>query len=161
MQTVQDGNRQGEAWLDMQVSRKGVLWWNPQTPEQDTLWGSWVELEPDFYQAITAAPIPVDTRALKALKRSPLALDLYSLCCYEAHRVERTGKSRFIPWNSLQKQMGADYESETAARDFGTKCRAALRKIQIVMPSLRLGKVQGGLAILQGSVPAIPKKLSI
>lgn len=157
-QTVQEGSRTGQAWLDMQVSRKGVLWWNPRIPEQDTLWGSWVELEPDFFKAITAAPIPVDTRALKALKRSPLALDLYALCCYEAFRVERTGKARFVPWRALQKQLGADYEGEHAARDFGVKARKALRKIQAVMPSLRLGSEEGGLTVLAGSRPAIPSR---
>ena len=154
-QTVHEGEREGDVWLDMKVSRTGVFWWNPKTPEQGTLWGSWVELGQDFFNAITASPIPVDTRALRALKRSPLALDLYALCCYEAYRVERSGKARFIPWRALQKQMGADYESETAARDFGTKCRAALRKIEAVMPSLRLGKAPGGLSIMASSTPAI------
>jgi hypothetical protein len=160
MQSVQQGDREGGAWLDMQISRKGMLWWNPRAPDQATLWGSWVELERDFFEAITASPVPVDTRALKALKRSPLALDLYALCCYEAYRVEQTGKARFIPWRALQKQMGADYDSDTAARDFGAKCRATLRKIKAVMPSLHLGKMQGGLSIMADSLPAIPRKPS-
>ena len=158
LQTLEDGERAGEAWMNMQVSRKGVLWWNPKSPEQGTLWGSWIELESDFFTAIISAPIPVDTRALKALKRSPLALDLYALCCYESHRVQRTGKSRFIAWGLLMKQLGAEYESENATKEFGRKCRAALRKIQAVMPGLRLGTAPGGLSILSGSVPAIASK---
>jgi hypothetical protein len=155
-QELQDGDRTGEAWMNMQVSRKGVLWWNPRTPEQGALWGSWIELEPEFFEAITAAPIPVDVRALRALKRSPLALDLYALVCHEAFRVQRTGKGRFIPWRSLMQQIGADYETDEAAKEFGRKAKAALRKIQAVMPDLRLGNTRGGLSLLQGSLPAIP-----
>ncbi len=158
VQDVKEADAEGTAWLNMQVSRKGMLWWNPRHPEQGTLWNSWIELEPDFFEAITAAPIPVDTRALRALKRSPLALDLYALVSYEAFRVERSGKARVIPWRALMRQLGADYEGETAARDFGVKCRAALRKVAAVMPALRLGDVRGGLAVLPGSQPAIAAK---
>jgi Plasmid encoded RepA protein len=162
-QTVQEGDAEGNAWLNMQVSRRGVLWWNPRTPQQDTLWNSWVEIERDFFEAITAAPIPVDTRALKALKRSPLALDLYALLCYEAFRVERSGRARFIPWPGVMTQLGANYQSDDAAKNFKQKARAALRKVAAVMPSLILGDCKDGISILPGSSPAIsvrPKVLT-
>ncbi len=48
MQDVQDGANEGSAWLNMQVSRKGVLWWNPRNPALGSLWNSWIELERDF-----------------------------------------------------------------------------------------------------------------
>ncbi len=159
-QPLQEGGKQGDAWLNMEVSRKGVLWWNPRSPEQGTLWNSWVELEQPFFEAITAAPIPTDRRALKVLKRSPLALDLYALCCYEAYRIERTGKTRIIPWRGLMKQLGANYEAggEVAAWEFARNARLALRKIVTVMPSLRLEDVDGGFCIMPGSLPAISRK---
>ena len=156
MQDLREGENEGSAWLNMQISRKGVLWWNPKTPQQGTLWNSWIELERDFFEAITAAPVPVDTRALKALKSSPLALDLYALVCYEAFRVQRTGRTRFISWHSLAKQLGSNYEGENAVKELGRKARAALRKISAVMPSLKLGDIKGGLTVLPGSLPAIP-----
>lgn len=59
----------GKAWLNMEIAPKGELWWSIKDPEQATIWGSWIELGEDFYKAITAAPVPVDIRALKALKR--------------------------------------------------------------------------------------------
>ena len=155
---LSDGRHTGEEVTDLKISNHRVLWWNPKSPGQSTLWQSYVDLTPQFFDAILAAPIPIDIRALRALKRSPLALDLYALACYEAHRVERTGKARVIPWRVLMKQLGADYESENAARDFGVKCRLALRKVAAVMPGLRLGKHRGGLCILHGSSPAIPVK---
>ena len=127
MQDVQDGANEGSAWLNMQVSRKGVLWWNPRSPAQGSLWNSWIELERDFYEAITAAPIPIDVRALRALKRSPLTLDLYALLCYEVYRVEHSGRARFIPWRAVAKQLGADYEGDNAAKELARKARAATR----------------------------------
>ncbi|MBK6599271.1 MAG: hypothetical protein IPG25_15920 [Proteobacteria bacterium] len=155
---LDEGGRRGEAAEFMQVARSYVLWWDSKQPQQGALWGSSVKLDREFFEAITAAPIPVDMRALKALKRSPLALDLYALCSYEAFRLERTGRARVIPWRALMKQLGADYDradKEDAAKDFARNCRLALRKIAAVMPSLKLGNVKGGLAILPGSRPAI------
>jgi hypothetical protein len=155
---MSEGGRVGEAAEFMPVARAYTLWWDSKRPPQGTLWGSSVKLDHEFFQAITAAPVPVDTRALKALKRSPLALDLYALCCYEAYRVQRTGRVRVIPWRALMKQLGASYDREDtqdAAKDFARNCRAALRKISAVMPNLRLGKAKGGLAILSGSTPAV------
>lgn len=89
----------------------------------------------------------VDTRALKALKRSPLTLDLYALCCYESYRVQKTRKPRFIAWRSLMLQLGSDYEGKRAQNDFPKECIKALRKIQAVMPSLRVEIVEGGLEV--------------
>lgn len=151
-------NRAGESVDFMQVAKGYTLWWDTKAPGQSMLWGSSVRLDRDFFEAITANPVPVDMRALKALKRSPLALDLYALCCYEAFRVQKSGRVRFIPWRALMKQLGADYEGENAARDFGVKCRRALAKVAFVMPSLHLGDTKGGLMILAGSKPAIPPK---
>lgn len=156
MQDVQQQGVTGEAWLDMKIAPRGILWWDVKNPEQGTLWKSWIELGESFFEAITSSPIPVDTRALKALKRSPLALDLYALCCYESYRVEKSGKARFIPWRALMMQLGSDYEGERAAHDFAVKCRKALRKIQAVRPSLHLGNEAGGIMILPESTTAIP-----
>lgn len=150
--------RAGEAVEYMQVAKGYTLWWDVKTPHQGDLWGSTVKLDREFFEAITSAPVPVDVRALRALKRSPLALDLYALCCYEAHRVSKSGRSRVIPWRALMRQLGADYEGAHAARDFGVKARAALRKVEAVMPSLVLGKGKAGLAVLPGSLPAISHK---
>lgn len=159
---LQRGAGRGQEVLDLKVSNHRVLWWKPATPDQNTLWESYVDLTQEFFEAVTASPVPVDTRALRALKRSPLALDLYALCCYEAWRIERTGKTRVIPWRALMQQLGAEYQgndSMKAADNFAQKCKAALRKVQTVMPSLKLGNVKGGLAILPTSLPAIPSKL--
>lgn len=144
-QAREEKGRKGEAWLDMQVAPEGILWWDEKQPEQNTLWGSWIELGKQFYNAITAAPVPVDMRALKALKNSPLALDLYSWATYTAFRTQESGQARFIAWKLLHEQLGGDYAN---LKDFGHKARAAFRKVQTVYPELGIEFETGGVKVL-------------
>lgn len=85
------------------VASRVSLWWNPAAPEQPDLFGSFVELLPDFFQAILDRPIPVDLRVLLAL-RSPLALDIYCWLTYRAAYLRRPTE---IPWSALALQFGA------------------------------------------------------
>lgn len=144
-QTRQEKGRKGDAWLDMQVAPEGVLWWDENEPEQSTLWGSWIELGKQFFHAITATPVPVDMRALKALKNSPLALDLYSWATYTAFRTQETGQARFTAWKLLHEQLGGDY---TNLKEFGRNARAAFRKVQAVYPELGIEFEAGGIRVL-------------
>jgi hypothetical protein len=146
---------EGEARVHMNVARKSLLWWDPKRPSQMNLWGSWVELSPEFYQAITASPVPLDMRALRALKRSPLALDLYAWATHKANSVYRKGKSQFIPWAGLAGQFGSDYSNHL---DFKRKAKAALKKIEAVYPGLKLQDAIGGIVVLPSSRPAVAPK---
>ena len=144
IQTLDVGNVQGERRLNMAVADASELWWNPKAPHQPTLWDSWVELGQKFYDAVTSSPVPVDTRALKALKRSPLALDLYAWSTHKALAVARKGKSQFVPWIGLMRQFGSDYSDRD---NFKKKAQQALKKIQAVYPGLRLDDASGGIII--------------
>lgn len=144
-QEREEDGRKGEAWLNMQVAPEGVLWWDERQPDQPTLWGSWIELSKQFFNAITAAPVPVDMRALKALKRSPLALDLYAWATYTAYRTQQNSQSRSISWDALHEQLGAEYND---IKDFAKSARAALRKVQAVYPELGLEFEKGGVKVL-------------
>ena len=153
--------KEGQAnsgWLDMQVAPKGQLWWSEKQPDQGALWGSWVELGEDFYRAITAAPVPVDMRALRALKRSPLALDLYAWLTYEAFRAQNSRRARFETWVQLHGHMGGEYAD---VDNFRKKAKAALRKIRAVYPGLKLGKRQGGIEVLTESRPAMQSRIPL
>jgi hypothetical protein len=150
------GSRQ--TWLDMQVAPKGEFWWSHKDPDQTALWGSWIELGEDFFAAITAYPVPADMRALRALKGSALALDLYAWLSYEAFRAHRSSKPRFENWTQLHDHLGAEY---TRLADFRRYAKAALRKIKVVYPGLKLGDRQGGIEVLPESWPAIQPRTSI
>lgn len=131
-------------WEDRQIAPKGELWWSNKNPEQGTLFPSWIELGEYFYNTIITSPVPVDIRALRLLKRSPLALDLYAWTTFKTFSVTKRGKADFIPWRGLMKQLGADYDD---LGNFRKKVKSVLRKIQIVYPALKLEDVEGGFKI--------------
>jgi hypothetical protein len=151
-QAIPGDGRHGDHRINMTVASESMLWWSPREPDQAALWGSWVELSQKFFDAITAHPIPLDMRALKALKRSPLALDLYAWLSYEAFRAHKSGKGRFVAWSLLAQQMGDGYGE---VRNFQQKSVATLRKIQALYPALKLGPMRGGIRIEPDSLPAI------
>ena len=93
-------------------------------------------------------------RALRALKRSPLALDLYAWASYRAFTVSRKGKAQFIPWASLMTQLGTDYADR---KNFKRHAQAALKKVRAVYPMLILTYESGGLTI-HPCKPAIAPK---
>ena len=151
-----DGDDKGHSWLDMQVAPKGELWWNHKAPEQGTLWKSWIELGEDFYEAIRAAPVPVDMRALRALKRSPLALDLYAWMNYRTFTIQNKKEGQFVPWRGLMQQLGADYADHN---NFRKKVKAAIKKVEAVSPGLNSEFVDGGIMLYPGktAITAKPK----
>ncbi len=147
-QTVTDGTRHGQSWLDMQVAPKGELWWDSKHPGQGVLWGSWVQLSEDFFNAIMTSPVPYDMRALRGLKRSPLALDVYAVLNYRAHT---TNEPVFLSWELLMKQLGTELGT---ARNFQIKMVSVLRLVLGFQPNLKVARVRGGI-VVHPSRPAI------
>jgi hypothetical protein len=104
---------------------------------------------------VIASPVPVDMRALRALKRSPLALDLYALISYRSFViVQKNLPPQFISWEQLSRQLGTDYGD---LKDFKKEAKAALRKIAAVYPGLIITKAKGGFTI-HASRLAVPQK---
>ena len=87
----------------------------------------------------------MDLRALRALKRSPLALDLYAWLTYTAFVATKARKPRTVPWEVLHAQMGAEYAEIRMLR---TNVRLALKKIQLVYRELKLELTQDGMTVL-------------
>jgi hypothetical protein len=148
---AKDG-RTGKLSEYMRVARRAEFWWTPKQPEQEALWQSYIELDPDFFKAITASPIPMDIRALRAIKNSALALDLYSLLTFQAFSASASDRPRFMDWRQLQAGLGTDYADQ---RNFRKEVKSALLKIQTVYPNLVIGERQGGIEVMPGSRPAI------
>ena len=140
-------------WKDMAIAPEGELWWSPKTPDQSVFWDSWVELGEKFYEAIINSPVPVDIRAIRELKNSPLALDLYAWTTYKTFTISQKRQSQRISWHQIQAQLGASYKDQ---KNFRYYAKEALRKVRTVYPGLRLDEVEGGIIIHPGQ-PAIPK----
>ena len=101
------------AGIGFNIAREYHLWWEPKQPKQAALWQSTVTLNKDFFEEITDRPVPIDMRALYALKRSPLALDIY---CWLTYRMSYLKQKTLIPWGSLQAQFGSDYSCKRDLR---------------------------------------------
>lgn len=118
------------------IADSANLWWKPQTPEQGALWKSTVIPSDKFFREVTENPVPIDLRALKALKRSPMTLDVYVWLSY---RLSFLKGNTAIPWAALQLQFGADYPATPQGRrNFKKGFLQALAKVHLVYPQARL-----------------------
>lgn len=106
--------------------------WDPVRPDQPAFWDSRIVLSEQFFKMLKAAPIPIDWRVLKAIKRSPMALDLYMWLSYRMFTLEKPQK---IKWETLSKQFGSEYER---IRDFRAKVRQHAQKIQAIWSDLKI-----------------------
>ena len=106
------------------------LWWDPQREDQAALWQSTVTLGERFHREILDHPVPVDLRVLRALKRSPLAIDIYA---WLTHRVSYMRKDMRISWPGLQGQFGSGYSKNAQGqRDFRRAFRYELKKVMLL-----------------------------
>lgn len=146
--TYEGGDR--TALLGYRLADKAMLWWDPQRPGQAALWDSTVTLSETFYNEVITRPVPVDMRALQALKRSPLALDLYAWLTYRMSYLQR---QTVIPWAALAAQFGSDY---ARLRDFKAAFLAELQKVEVIYSEVRVTPSDRGLVLLP-SKPHVPK----
>ena len=137
--------------LGYAIAREHHLWWSPHDPAESTKWKSTVTLSADFFQEITTHAVPVDLRALRALKGSPLALDIYSWLTY---RVSYLRRPTMVPWESLRAQFGSDY---SRLRDFKRYFLTYLAAVLSVYPRARVRRHAHGL-LLQPSPSHIPPR---
>jgi len=137
------------------ITKDYTLWWTPKSPEQLPLWKSTVTLSTDFFNEIIERPLPVDMAALKALKRSPMSLDIYFWITY---RMSYLQKDTVIPWPLLQGQFGADYaQTPQGQRDFKKKFLLGLKKVHSIYESAKVFAVDNGL-LLKPSPPHVAKR---
>ncbi len=118
------------------------LWWNPKRPDCGSLWASTVTLGERFFEDILERPVPVDVATLRQLKRSPLALDLYTWLTYRYSYLDR---ELVVPWEGLQAQFGSDYGE---LFHFRFKMKAALSKVLVAYPEARVAAEDRGLRLL-------------
>lgn len=134
-----DGRETGKNII---VADQFQFWWDPAAPpDQGGLWKSHVTLSETFYSGVLASPVPLDLRALTALKSHPMALDIY---CWLVYRLSYLRKSQPVPWEALQMQFGADYER---TRDFKRAFLGALRKAVTVYATAKVELEETGLLL--------------
>lgn len=132
------------------IAREFQFWWDDRHPEQQTLFPNFVRLDEEFHREILEHPVPVDLRAIHALKQSSLALDIYT---WLNHRMSYLDKRARIPWKSIEQHIGSDYNDP---REFRRWAKQALIKINAIWPELQFELDRGGL-ILKPSRPHVQR----
>lgn len=122
---------------------------------QKALWPGVMLLSDGYYKELIEHGVPLDNRALQALKGSALALDVYTWLAHRLHRIE--GRSVILHWKSLREQFAQEYQGQDADKDFKKKFLPALYAALAVYPQAKVKPVTGGL-LLVPSPPPVPYK---
>jgi len=85
--------------------------------------GVQVTLSPGFFMMTGDSIVPLESRIIHQLRRSPLTLDLYAWLSYRLFRLK---EEQFISWKSLEGQFGSNYGRP---RDFRAKFHMSLEKV--------------------------------
>ena len=147
----------GSHFVASRVVDQGDFWWDPKRPDDRTLWENTIELGEKFFQEIITHPVPLDMHTLKALKRSPLGLDLYFWLTYRTFRLKSPLR---LPWPMLYQQFGADpskANNPVTVRNFRMDCLRELAKIKTAWPGMQY-RTGRGVLILLPSLPCIPPR---
>lgn len=130
------------------------LWWTPQILPDVPPAKSSITLSGNFFKQLIASPVPLDLRAVRVLKQSPLALDLYA---WATRRVSYLARPTLISWEALRRSFGAGYSETPQGRAcFRAKTLDALERVCRVYSALRLEIEDGGVLLLP-SAPHIPR----
>nr|WP_181726195.1 replication protein RepA [Polaromonas sp.]QJS06512.1 replication protein, RepA replicase [Polaromonas sp.] len=151
--TITASYEDGEQVADMgyRLADKSVLWWHSKDPEQAGLWKSTVTLSEHFFHEVIDRPVPIDMRAIRALKQSPMALDIYTWLTYRASYLKQP---TVIPWSSLALQFGSNYAQ---LRQFKAAFLDELKKVVLVYGCVQVEAIERGL-IVKPSLTHIGKK---
>ena len=128
------------------VSRRVRLW----TSRRGRKTGNWtvasIEVSEPLYEAIIERPFPINLNAIKALRKSPLAIDLYLWLTFRMKGVRRPLR---LSWTQLCKQFSeGEVLSVAGRRRFAERMRKQLSRVVEVWPEVKLSFVHGGLVLM-------------
>lgn len=131
------------------LADKSVILWQANS-EQPMLWRSTITVSEGFYKECINHPVPLDLRAVDALKGSPMGIDIYVWLVF---RLGFLRKPVTIPWPSLMRQFGQNYK---VVRMFKRDFVARLKEALLFYPGAKVEATDAGL-LLKTSPPAIAR----
>jgi hypothetical protein len=142
--------------VDAKITTEYDLWF-PKDERQRVLWPSYVRLSADYFANLTHHAVPLDPRAVGALKHSAMALDIYTWLAQRLHRIDPARPS-FIAWPALQDQFGQAYGR---LRDFRRILNRTLDQVVTVYPAARLESDRRGLTLYNSAPPVLKRLVSV
>lgn len=153
-----EGDAAREAGARLNVASAYDLWWADSDPSQPSLLPSTVRLSDEFYREVTEHPVPLDLGALRALRGSPLRLDIYAWLTYRMYSLSRRTE---ISWEALRAQFGSsNADTKQGRHKFRTDFQSHLREVMLVYREANVETSAGGLVLLPSRthVPAAPRR---
>lgn len=139
------------------IAKSYTIFWDSKNYDKYNLFDSTVTLNTDFFKEITDRPVPVDIRALSALKSSCVALDLY---CWLTYRMCYLKKPTLISWEILQDQFGSNYQNTSKGKyQFKRKLVPQLLKVMVIYEKVKVEILEKGL-VIKPSNTHIPQKIA-
>ena len=125
--------------------------WVVNEDNQSALFSGKLWLTPQLFKYIMAegAVIPVNMKAVVALRKSPMAMDMY--CCFtqRAWRVKKDGGS-LIHWEGVRDQFGIEYG---LVKNFKRDFLVALKSVAVAYPELKFKVESEGFRIFKSKTP--------
>ena len=128
--------------------------WLPRASGADGRWPKVLQLSQEFYAEVIQHGVPLDRRAVTALKGSSLAMDIYVWLAYRLHQIGR--QPVHVSWRALMRQFAHSPSGRHAAQTFQRSFLRALRQSLVVYPGARVTPIEGGINLFH-SQPPIPK----
>ena len=138
----------GRVTVNSLIADSTAFWWNPQRPNQPSLWESKIELSEKFFNEIIRHPVPIDMNTLTALKRCSLGLDLYLWLVYRTFPIRAPQR---ITWRQVYRQFGLHPDKASdkkTVQNFRIKVLRELKKIKLAWPELNYATAKGVLILL-------------
>ncbi|MGP9797031.1 replication protein RepA [Halomonas sp. 86] len=135
---------------------EGFEAWTTKTTGSREMWPETVIFSDRYYENLSEHAVPVDMRALHALKGSALSLDLYMMLTERLHRLK--GSHSILRWHQLHAQFGTEYTGEAGIRNFKRAFLKALSRVLAVYPKADVTVVKTGVK-LKRSPPPVPYKV--
>lgn len=123
--------------------------WDDPASNQRGFWPDEIKLSSEFFETLKEHAVPLDPRAVHALQKSALALDVYAWLAARLCRVRKREGVK-LSWANLKEQFGHEYAT---SKDFKKEFRPALRKALIVYPDAHVSEEIGGLRLHSSHPP--------
>lgn len=144
--SIETNPKEGKlAKMSIDVVDNGILWWDPRNPDDIGKWQASIRLGDIFFNSILERPVPIDLGAIRAIKTSPMAIDIY---CWLTYRMFTLRRRTEIPWTSLYQQFGGEYARERKFREVFLK---QLAKVLTIYSSAKVEIVDGGMILRPSS----------
>lgn len=131
-------------------------WADPFTA-QSSFWPDELTLGQEFFETLCKHAVPLDPRAIHALKGSALALDIYSWMAYRLRSI-RGDAGLKLYWKNLRDQFGQEY---ACPKNFKKAFSAALRQVLTVYPHAKVRSETGGIRFYSSPPPIKQKRVVV